>query len=443
MERTIDESIVVRKLAWRVMPLLVGGYFIAILDRANIGVAALTMNEDLGISPTVFGLAAGAFFLPYVLLEIPSNLALARFGARLWLARIMVTWGLFSALHAIVWDGTSFLVMRALLGAAEAGFFPGVIFFLTQWFPRQYRGRMMAIFTMGIPVALVLGTPLSGLLLELEGLMGLHGWQWMYIVEGVPALVIAGLILWLLPKDLASARFLAPAERDWLVERLAAERRETEEGGVVHGFWRSLLNPVVLVFAVAYYGLTNLNGAISTYLPQIMQSFGLANTPTTFIAAIPYAFGLAGMILFGRYADRAKRRSDAVYVALGVAVVGLVASALAPTPLFQLVTLCVAAVGVFGVLPTFWGIPTALMGGVAAAGSIAFINAFGNIASIVNPAVIGAIRESTGSFEGGLLWLAAMGVVAVVGLTAAIRMVERRRRSAEAEASAVATGGAR
>ncbi|MBM7024337.1 MFS transporter [Clavibacter sp. DM3] len=304
---------------------------------------------------------------------------------------------------------------------------------------------MMAVFTMGIPVALVLGTPLSGLLLELEGLLGLHGWQWMYIIEGVPALVIAGLILWLLPKDLASARFLAPEERAWLVERLAAERRETEAKGVVHGFWRSLLNPVVLVFAIAYYGLTNLNGAISTYLPQIMQSFGLENTPTTFIAAIPYAFGLGGMILFGRYADRAKRRSDAVYVALGVAVVGLVASALAPTPLFQLVTLCVASVGVFGVLPTFWGIPTALMGGVAAAGSIAFINAFGNIASIVNPAVIGAIRESTGSFEGGLLWLAGMAVVAVIGLTVALRIVERRRRADAATAGigAVGSGGAR
>jgi ACS family tartrate transporter-like MFS transporter len=421
-----QEKAVIRKLAWRVMPLLVAGYFIAIIDRANIGVAALTMNADLGITPAIFGLAAGVFFIPYVLLEIPSNLALARFSARVWLARIMVTWGIFSALHAIVWDGTSFLVMRAFLGAAEAGFFPGVIFLLTQWFPREYRGRMMAIFTMGIPIALVIGTPLSGLLLHMDGILGLHGWQWLFIIEGLPAVVIAFMLFFMLPKSLETAKFLNDSERSWLTTTLERERAEAPGEKKHQSILRMLLNPRILVFALAYYGLTNLNGAISTFLPQILGPLGLDNTGTTFVAAVPYAFGLLGMILLGRYADRAKRRSDAVYLALGIAVVGLVGAALAPTPIIQFVALCIAAIGVFGVLPAYWGVPTALLGGAAAAGSIAFINAFGNISSVVNPAVIGAIKESTGTFQGGLLWLALMGVLAAVALTFAIRLAAKQ-----------------
>jgi MFS family permease len=437
---SVTESVVIRKLAWRVMPLLVAGYFIAIIDRANIGVAALTMNDDLGISPAVFGLAAGVFFIPYVLLEIPSNLALARFGARVWLARIMLTWGVFSALHAIVWDGTSFLVLRALLGAAEAGFFPGVIFLLTQWFPRQYRGRMMAIFTTGIPIALVIGTPLSGLLLNLEGALGLAGWQWLFIIEGIPAIVLAVLIFLYLPRSPEKATFLNADERQWLTSTLERERAEFAGGEKHQSVWRMLVNPRILVFAIAYYGLTNLNGAISTFLPQILGPLGFDTTGTTFIAAVPYAFGLLGMIALGRYADRAKRRSDAVYLALGIAIVGLVGSALAPTPLIQFIALCVAAIGVFGVLPAYWGVPTALMGGAAAAGSIAFINAFGNLSSVVNPAVIGSIKESTGTFQGGLLWLAAMGVVAVIALTFAIRLAARQTGGGSAAATGSGSG---
>jgi ACS family tartrate transporter-like MFS transporter len=415
------ESRVVRKLALRLLPVLIAGYFIAIIDRANLGVAALTMNADLGISAAAFGVAASVFFVPYVVLEVPSNLALQRFGARWWIARIMVTWGIFAAAHALVWDVPSLYVARALLGAAEAGFFPGVIFYLTLWFPSAYRGRIMAIFTAGIPVALIIGTPLSGLILQLEGRLGLHGWQWVYLIEGLPAVILGVLIPFLLPASPDKATFLTAEERTWITDRLARERLGREAAGATGGghgraLLKTLISPQVLMFALAYYGLTNLNGAVSTFLPQILQPFGLGTTETTFVAAIPYVFGLIGMLVLGRIADRPGLRAVSIYVALGISLVGLVASALLDEPILKLIALCVASIGVFGVLPTFWGLPTAILTGAAAAGGIALINALGNLSSVVNPAVIGAIRESTGDFNGGLLWLAGMSVVAMVAL---------------------------
>jgi MFS transporter, ACS family, tartrate transporter len=415
------EPRVVRKLAVRLLPVLIVGYLIAIIDRANLGVAALTMNADLGISAAAFGVAASVFFVPYVVLEVPANLALQRFGARWWLARIMVTWGILSAAHALVWDAPSLYVARALLGAAEAGFFPGVIFYLTLWFPSAYRGRIMAIFTAGIPVALIIGTPLSGLLLELEGRLGLHGWQWVYLIEGLPAVALGTLIPFLLPASPDGASFLDAEERAWLAGTLAREQAE-REGAAGAGAGRgrtvlkTLLSPQVLMFALAYYGLTNLNGAVSTFLPQILEPFGLGTVQTTFVAAIPYVFGLLGTIALGRLADRPGMRAVSIYVALAIAFVGLVASALLDEPMTKLVALCAASVGVFGVLPTFWGLPTAVLTGAAAAGGIALINALGNLSSVVNPVVIGAIRENTGDFDGGLLWLAAMSVVAIIAL---------------------------
>ncbi|MFI5606409.1 MFS transporter [Amycolatopsis sp. NPDC051903] len=427
------ESRVVRKLSTRLLPVLIIGYFLAIIDRANLGVAALTMNADLGIGAAAFGFAASVFFVPYVVLEVPSNLALARFGARWWIARILVTWGIISAAHALVWNIPSLYVARALLGAAEAGFFPGVIFYLTLWFPAAYRGRIMATFTAGIPVALIIGTPLSGLILNLEGWAGLHGWQWVYLIEGIPAVLMGVLIPWLLPKSPETAKFLTAEERAWLTETLAREaaQREAlgESGSTRRKVLKTLLSPKVLMFAVAYYGLTNLNGAVSTFLPQILKPFGLGNTTTTFVAAIPYVFGLIGMLLLGRLADRPGRRAVSLYVALGVSLVGLAASAVFDAPVVKLVALCVAAFGVFGVLPTFWGLPTAILTGAAAAGGIALINALGNLSSVVNPAVIGAIDAKTGSFDGGLLWLAAMAVVAILAVTV-ILLVWRPQRHA-------------
>lgn len=351
---TVSEKQIVRKLTWRLLPVLIFSYFIAIVDRANIGVAALTMNQDLGLSATAFGFAAGVFFIPYVLLELPSNLALERLGARWWIARIMLTWGLISVAHALVWNDTSLYVLRALLGAAEAGFFPGVVFYLTLWFPAAYRGRIISAFMTGIPIALVVGTPLSTLLLQLDGLMGMHGWQWMYIVEGIPAIILAFFIPFLLPSKPNDAGFLTETERKWLVARLDAERHERE--ALQLGSRRplkALFTLPVLLFCLMYYGLTNLNGAVSTFLPQILKEFGFGQIETGFLAAIPYAFGAAGMLLLGRLADLPDRRAIANYVALGISIIGLIASASTSDPTLKLLALCIAAFGVLGRCPSF------------------------------------------------------------------------------------------
>ena len=411
------DAALVRKLTWRLMPLVTFGYFVAVLDRSNVGVAALTMNHDLGLSMTAFGIAAGIFFVPYVALELPSNLALARFGARLWMARIMVTWGVISAAHALVWDSSSLYVARALLGAAEAGFVPGVIFYITLWFPSAYRGRVIATFFTGIPIALVFGSPVSGLLLNLEGVLGLHGWQWIYLLEAVPALALGLAIPFLLPSSPETATFLTAEERARLIRRLAEERQgRTAASGA--GLLRTLLSPRVLLLCLGYYGLTNLNGAISTYLPLIIRQLGnVSNLEASSLAAIPYAFGAAGMVLLGRFADRPGRRVMANYLALGISAVGLLAAAATDAPLLKMAALCFGAIGVFGAMPVFWGLPTAILTGTAAAGAIALVNALGNLSSVVNPWVIGMIHDATGSFNGGLLWLVAMALLSIVTIS--------------------------
>jgi MFS family permease len=415
----VSEQVVIRKLTWRLLPILIFAYFIAILDRANVGVAALTMNEDLGLSMASFGFAAGVFFVPYVLLEIPSNLALQRFGARWWIARIMLTWGLLSSAHALIWSASSLYAMRALLGAAEAGFFPGVVFYLTLWVPSAYRGRIISMFMAGIPIALVIGTPLSTLLLQMDGIAGLHGWQWMYLLEGIPAILLALCIPFILPSRPSEAKFLDAAERDWLVARLA--REESERAGLTasgHGkqLLKALLTPQVLLFCLMYYGLTNLNGAVSTFLPLILKEFGLTQMQTGFVAAIPYLFGMAGMLMLGRLADRPGKRRLANYVALSISILGLVCAGVSGDPTVKLAFLCLAAFGVFGAMPVFWGLPTAILSGAAAAGGIALINALGNMSSVINPWVIGAIRDATGNFNGGLYWLALMAAMSILVL---------------------------
>lgn len=414
----VAERAIVAKLAWRLMSPLMAAYFIAIVDRSNIGVAALTMNKDLGLSATAFGLAAGVFFAPYVLLEIPSNLALERFGARWWIARIMASWGLISAAHALAWNANSLYVLRALLGAAEAGLVPGVIFYLTQWFPTAWRGRIISAFMIAIPVALIVGTPVSALILQLDGLLGLRGWQWIYVLEGLPAVVLAVFIPFLLPGGPKDAKFLSADERDWLIERLDQEKAERAAAGG-HGLRRfaALLSPQVLLFCLMYYGLTNLNGAVSTFLPQIIKAYGFGQVQTGFLATIPYAFGALGMLGLGYLADRPGKRVPANYLALILAAGGLLAAAAAHDPTSKLAALSLAAMGAFGAIPVFWGLPTSVLGGASAAAAIAMINALGNISSVVNPWVIGVLRDRTGDYDGGLHWLAAMAAMSALVLT--------------------------
>lgn len=425
--QTTDSEIekrVIRKLSWRLIPLLIACYVISVIDRANIGVAALTMNADIGLSAASFGLAAGLFFVPYALLELPSNLLMERIGARWWIARIMVTWGLVSGAHIFVWNENSLYVMRALLGAAEAGFFPGIVFYLTMWFPAAWRGRIITSFMTGIPIALIIGTPISSLLLELHGWMGLRGWQIMFLIEAIPAIILGLIVPFALPDRPKDAKFLAAEEQRWLMATLAAEQKTLPPRG--HGgLLKALFSPLVLLFSLTYYGLANLNGAVSTFLPLIISETGLSHVQTGFITIIPYIFGLIGMLVLGRIADRPGSRLLANYAALLISCLGLLCVAWFDNSLLKMAFLCGSAFGFFGAMPVFWGLPAQLFPASVVAGSIALINALGSMASVVNPWVIGAIRDRSGSYNGGFYWLAAMALLSIITLS----IIFRRQQS--------------
>ena len=405
------EARTMRRVTARLVPFLIVCYFVAFLDRVNVGFAALTMNKDLGITSTVYGQAAGIFFLSYFIFEVPSNLALEKYGARKWIARIMLSWGIISGAMALVSGETSFLVVRFLLGAAEAGFFPGIIFFLTLWFPSAYRGRIAGYFMAAIPLSSVLGAPLSGLLLGMDGVMGLKGWQWMFIVEAVPAVLLSVAVLSYLTDRPADAKWLPDNERAWLSNRLVQEEQQRTQAQHF-SVMQALLNPKVLLLSLVYFGNVACLYGTSFFLPQIVKQFGLSNLETGFVSAIPYVVGVAGSILWGRRSDQTGERKNHLLFALALASCGTAASALLPSPTLKMVALSVAAFGIYGALPVFWTLPTAFLSGAAAAGGIAIINALGNLSGYYGPSIVGFLKDRTGGFEAGLLALAAAGAVA-------------------------------
>ena len=407
------ETRTMSKVTWRLIPFLILCYFVAFLDRVNVGFAALTMNKDLGISSTVYGQAAGIFFLSYFLFEVPSNLALEKFGARKWIARIMLSWGVISGCMAFVSGETSFLVVRFLLGAAEAGFFPGIIFFLTLWFPSAYRGRIAGYFMAAIPLSSVLGAPLSSYLLGLEGVMGMHGWQWMFILEAVPAVILSVFVLAYLTDRPADATWLREDERAWLATRLLQEER-TRVSAKHYSVVQALLNPKVLALSVVYFGNVACLYGTSFFLPQIVKQFGLTNIETGFVAAIPFVVGVCGSVFWGRSSDQRQERKGHLLIALALATLGTAGSTLLPVAWMKMAALSVAAFGIYGALPVFWTLPTAFLSGAAAAGGIAIINSLGNLSGYYGPSIVGYLKDKTGGFEAGLQALAAAGAVAFV-----------------------------
>jgi ACS family tartrate transporter-like MFS transporter len=401
------EARVLAKVNRRLVPFLILCYFVAYLDRVNVGFAALTMNKDLGFSATVFGWGAGIFFIGYFIFEVPSNVALERFGARRWIARIMLSWGVLSTAMALIWNDVSFLVLRFLFGIAEAGFFPGIILFLTFWFPATYRARIVGNFMAAIPVSSVIGAPLSGWVLGLNGVLGLAGWQWIFIIEGVPAILLSAVVLLYLTDGPAQASWLAPEERAWLIGRLAQERRERE--AIVHfTFWKALASPRVLLLGLVYFGIVAANYGTSFWLPQIVKGFGITNLETGFVTAIPYLAGTVAMVWWGRRSDRARERKWHCAAPILIAAAGLALATTAGTPSLEMAALTLAAIGIFAALPCFWTLPTALLTGTAAAGGIALINSIGNLAGFVGPYGMGYIKDATGSFGAGLLFIAAI-----------------------------------
>src|SRR5260221_2832267 len=409
---TLEQRTMAR-VSVRLVPFLIVCYFVAYLDRVNVSFAALTMNKDLGLSASAYGFGAGIFFLAYGVFEVPSNLLLAHFGARRWIARIMVSWGIMSGAMAFVGNETWFYVVRFLLGAAEAGFFPGMIFYLTLWFPAAYRARVIGYFMAAIPLSTVIGAPVSRALLGLEGVLGMHGWQWLFILEAVPALLLSVAVLFYLTDKPADAGWLGDDERRWLVDRLAAEERQ-RQAARYYSVLQALLNPRVLALSLVYFGAVATNYGLSFFLPQIVKEFGMSNLQTGFVAAIPYALGVIVIVWWGRYSYAKAERRFHTGFAIFIAAAGLTVAAFLNDPTAKMVAFSVAAFGIFASLPAFWPLPTAFPSVAAAAGGIAIINSIGNLAGFVWPSVMGMIKDSTGSFTNGLLVLAGVAIVALV-----------------------------
>jgi D-galactonate transporter len=416
------EKRTIRKVTVRLVPFLILCYFIAYLDRVNVGFAALTMNKELGLTATMFGFGSGIFFVAYFLFELPSNLFLDRFGARRWIARIMVTWGIVSGLTAFVvpiarltglGNEYSFYGLRILLGLAEAGFFPGIIFYLTLWFPGVYRGLVVGQFMAAVPISSIIGAPVSGAVLGLDGFAGLAGWQWLFIIEAVPSLVLAVVVYFYLTDYPSEATWLADDERTWLDGRLKAERAQREAAHNI-SVWEAIFHLRVWALSIVYFGAVAGLYGVQFWLPQIVKAFGLSNFGTGLVVAIPFFVGTVAMVLYGRWSDRGQQRAVHVGIALACMAAGIAAATLTDNPFVTMVAFTVAACGVFMALPVTWTLPTAVLSGASAAAGIAVINSVANLAGFVGPFAMGWIKDATGSFTGGLLLIAAIGVVAMV-----------------------------
>jgi MFS family permease len=404
---------ILRKNAIRLLPILTLAYMINYLDRTNISFAALTMNKDIGLTAAQYGRGAGIFFLGYCLFEVPSNLALYRFGARLWIARIMITWGLLSIAMVFVGGAWSFYVMRFLLGVAEAGFFPGVAFYLAFWFPPQYRARILAGFLVAIPFSTVVGAPLSGLLLELDGSWGLAGWKWLLILEGLPAVVFGFVVAYLLADRPETASWLDSREREILAKMLAAEPRERERVGILE----AIKDPRVIICALVQFGFTLGSYGILFWLPQIIKASGLPNLTVSVLTAIPYAFATAAMIWWALVVDKSGKKIGNLTIACGLGAVGLVVSVLSDSLAIGLTGLTIALIGITSARAVFWTIPTRFMTGVGAASGLAFINSIGVAGGYFGPELMGTLKDFTGGYLAGLLTMA--GILAASTVLAA------------------------
>jgi ACS family tartrate transporter-like MFS transporter len=405
----------IRKASRRLIPFLCLAYGVNFLDRVNVGFAALAMNEDLGFTPEVFGFGAGIFFVGYILFEVPSNLALHRFGARIWIARIMISWGIVATAMALIVGEMSFYALRFLLGVAEAGFFPGIILYLTYWFPREERARIVSLFMTAVPIATVIGGPVSGALLGLHGLGGMAGWRWLFVIEGLPAILLGLLALKMLPDRPSHASWLSRDEAEALEARLDAEAQATRLHGYA-GLGQALTNPRVLLLGVTYFCLVIGLYGIGFWMPQVIKAFGLSNLEVGLLAAIPYLIAAIGMALAGRHSDKTGERIWHVAIPLFLGAIAFVWSALAgPLPLVML-ALSLAALGIHAALGTFWSLPSAILTGVGAAGGLALVNSIGNCGGFVGPLVVGWLKGATGTFTLALVFLA--GALLLSGLLA-------------------------
>lgn len=400
----------IHKAAWRLIPLLCIAYIISYIDRTNVGFAALTMNPDLGLTPEQFGFAAGMFFVGYCIFEIPSNVALQRFGARKWLARIMVTWGLAAAGTAFATGPISYSVIRFITGVAEAGFYPGAIFYIATWFPVAVRGRILAWFVVAVPLSSVISGPISTALLQMDGIYGLTGWQWLFIIEGLPACVMGAITFYVLADRPEEARWLTDAEKQALRAQLDAEHHsETKKD-----LWGALADPRVLVLSLAYFFFVTGSIGVNIWLPQILRPYGLSTLEIGFISAIPYIVGSIALILWSHFLDKSRKYVKNYVIGCAVSGVGFLASVMFDSLWLAVAGVSIAVIGMSGARPAIFCIPPRFLSGAAAAGGIALINSFGNLGGFLGPYAIGWLRQTTGGFTAALYFLAASMVLSAV-----------------------------
>lgn len=407
------------KVSRRLLPLIVLSYLVAYIDRTNVAFAALTMNQDLGLTPYVYGLGAGIFFIGYALFEVPSNMVLERVGARLWIARIMITWGIISGLMAAAVGPASFLTLRFLLGVAEAGFFPGIIYYLSCWFPATYRARVISTLFIAVPVSNAVASVISGAILEMDGILGLRGWQWVFILEALPAVLLAFVVLRYMTDRPGLATWLEPDERAWLEAELRAERARIEGAGRLT-MLQSLTDPRVIALSLIYLFSVTASYGIVFFLPQIIKGLGHSNFVTGVLTAIPYTIGVLGLLLWGHSSDRHNDRRWHLIAALAISAVGFVGVAWFRESYWAIAAMSIVAIGLYGSRPSFWPMPSMFLTGAAAAVGIALINSIGNLGGYVGPFIVGWIKNSTQSFEAGLYFLAACAAIsAAITLLAA------------------------
>jgi ACS family tartrate transporter-like MFS transporter len=398
------------KIAWRILPVLVLSYIFNYIDRTNIAVAGLTMNHDIGLTASQFGYGAGILFLGYCLFEVPSNLLLYRFGARLWIARIMVSWGVISGAMMFVSGPKSFYLLRFLLGVAEAGFFPGVAYYLSSWFPATYRARIIGWFLVAIPASSLIGSPLSAFLMRLDGTLGIAGWKWLYMLESIPCILLGFAVAVLMTERPEEARWLSAAERDVVTARLRGEKRVRPVSTLLAAFtdrrvW--LLSGIYLGFSIGSYG-------IQIWLPLIIKQEGFSNFNVGLLTAIPYLFSVIGMILWASSVDRYGRRINNVVITCLLGALGFFVALKSGSFSVSMVGLSLALVGVNSARAVFWAIPPRFLTGIAAAGGLALINSVGTAGGFVGPSIIGWLKQETGSFTAGLMAMSGFLLVAAL-----------------------------
>jgi MFS transporter, ACS family, tartrate transporter len=430
------ETRVVRKIRRRILPFVMLLYFVSFLDRVNVGFAAFSMNKAIGLTSAMFGFGGGIFFLSYFLFEVPSNLILYRVGARLWIARVMVTWGLVSAASAFAIGPHTFYALRFLLGAAEAGFFPGIILYLTLWFPARHRAVAAAAFMAAAPLSTAIGSPISGALMQLPGFAGLSNWQWLYILEALPAVLLGFVVLYVLTDSPDKARWLQPEEQAWLVGTLQAERASSEaHSGQSANIWKTLRDPRVLALSLIYFGTSAGLYTVGLWSPLILRQFGFSPLATGWINAVPGFVAIAAMIGWARHSDRTQERTWHVVIPCAVACLGFVWAGTTQTAVGVTLALTMVNMGISAAKAPLWAMPSMFLSGASAAAGIALINSIGNLGGFVGPFMIGWLKDRWGSYAGGLYTVGAMLAVSAVAMLALSHQLGLRRTGPTGQSS--------